>query len=139
MPICQILLLAEKSSQQFLDATILKLPSKKLVHAIRFGKLAFFTIFMLYFNILSSKVLVHWVEPIARFSHGVWFRGQNQLLFWNCFFPKLCFQIFWALCAESEWKTRNSSNCFENHIRDFIGVFLLLSFKGWSQILFLFL
>ena len=26
---------------------------------------------MLYFNILSSIVLVHWVEPIAWFVHGV--------------------------------------------------------------------
>ena len=45
-------------------------------------------------------------------------------------------RYYWAI---SESKARNRSNCFENHIsRDFIGVFLLLSFKGWSQILFLF-
>ena len=34
-----------------------------------FGKVKFFIIFMIYFN--SSKVLVHSVEPIAWFEHGV--------------------------------------------------------------------
>ena len=44
---------------------------KGFVHTRKFGKLAFFIIFMVYFNILKSKVLVHWIEPTARFRRGV--------------------------------------------------------------------
>ena len=41
------------------------------VQAGIFGKVAFFIIFMVYFNILKSKVLVHWIDPTARFGRGV--------------------------------------------------------------------
>ena len=36
-----------------------------------FGKVAFFIIFMVYFNILKSKVLVHRIDPTALFGRGV--------------------------------------------------------------------
>ena len=38
---------------------------------IIFGKVAIFIIFMVYLNILKSKVLVHWIEPTAQFRRGV--------------------------------------------------------------------
>ena len=38
-----------------------------------FGKVAFFIIFMVYFNILKSKVLVHWIDPTAQFGRGVYY------------------------------------------------------------------
>ena len=31
----------------------------------------YYILFMIYFNILKSNVLVHWIDPTARFGHGV--------------------------------------------------------------------
>ena len=36
-----------------------------------FGKVVFIIIFTVYFNILKSKVLVHLIDPTARFGHCV--------------------------------------------------------------------
>ena len=47
-------------------------PSVRLRVARRFCKVAFFILFMLHFKILGPKVLVHWIEPNARFGHGVY-------------------------------------------------------------------
>ena len=74
MPLCKIFLRTRShlpaSRHQFLDDTKIKISSKNwcFMYARRFYKVAFFIIFMLYFNILSSKGLVHWVEPITRFG-----------------------------------------------------------------------
>ena len=43
-------------------------------------------IFMTYFNILGSKGLVHWVEPIAQFGRSVYCRQKRRngkSWFWN--------------------------------------------------------
>ena len=71
MPLCQIILLTRShmptSKHQFLDDTKVKISSKnwrflagiwRFVYARLFGKEAFIIIFMIYFNILGSKVLV---------------------------------------------------------------------------------
>ena len=44
---------------------------KKNPHAKIFWKVAFSIILIVYFNILKSKVLVHFVDPTARFGRGV--------------------------------------------------------------------
>ncbi len=36
-----------------------------------FGKVAFFIISMIDYNILKSKVFVHWIEPVAQFGRSV--------------------------------------------------------------------
>ena len=57
-----------------------------------FANWHFFIIFMIYFNILSSKVLVHWIQPNALFERGV----QNNVscgpyhVEWNLY----CYSIF---------------------------------------------
>ena len=82
MLLCQIVLLAQShlpaSKHQFLNDTKIKISSKnwcsmagKWLCARIFGKVAFSIIFIIYSNILKSKVLVHWIEPTARFRHGV--------------------------------------------------------------------
>ena len=71
MPLCQIIWLTQShlpaSKHQFLDDTKIKISSKNwcllatkwLRVSKKIFKVVFFIIFMLYFNILSSKVLVH--------------------------------------------------------------------------------
>ena len=44
---------------------------KKNPHAKIFWKVAFSIILIVYFNILKSKVLVHFIDPTARFGRGV--------------------------------------------------------------------
>ena len=78
------------ASTQFLDDTKLKISSKNwcwqagnfFLQAGIFGKVAFCIIFIIYFNILMSKVLVHWIDPTARFRCGVGVvcSGQKSLL-----------------------------------------------------------
>ena len=47
------------------------------MQARRFGKVFIFIFFMIYFNILGSIGLVHWVEPITRLRHGVYSLPKN--------------------------------------------------------------
>ena len=60
----------------FLFLCHLKIGASWLVNAFAqagiFGKVAFFIIFMVYFNILKSKVLIHWIEPTTRFGRCVY-------------------------------------------------------------------
>ena len=53
---------------------------KKNPHAKIFWKVAFSIILIVYFNILKSKVLVHFVDPTARFGRGVSDRGRNWVV-----------------------------------------------------------
>ena len=95
MPLCKIFLCTRShlpaSQHQFLDDTKIKITSKNwcwlagkcFMYARRFCKVAFFIIFMIYFNILGSKVLVHWIEPIARFGRSVIKDQKHYLLMSN--------------------------------------------------------
>ena len=77
MPLCQIILLAQSyipvnqhwPNYQKLAVVWL---TYGFVQARWYDKVAFFIISMIYFIIYGSKVLVHWVEPIARFRQGVY-------------------------------------------------------------------
>ena len=52
---------------QYTNMAIKKNPQAKI-----FWKVAFSIILIVYFNILKSKVLVHFVDPTARFGRGVY-------------------------------------------------------------------
>ena len=56
----------------------------------RFGKVAIFVIFMLYFNILSTIGLVHWVETINQFRHGVVWARLSRYFALPCVEAKAC-------------------------------------------------
>ena len=82
---------------------------------------------MFYFNILSSKVLVHWIEPNAQFIHSVW---PDKWFFKNLFYisspshtmsePSIRFnsmnQHFWAQNIKIYHENNNKNATLPNHL-----------------------
>ena len=84
------------------------------------GIFLFFIIFMVYFNILKSKVMVHWIEPTARFGYGV---NKTQICSNNLFLSLL---QLWSMLNPLLYPWY-----FEIHCHSFCQLLLIISYNSF--------